>query len=97
MGNMTSMSGSDGRRNDFYDYQDSDSAAATDYMEGEVSGFAYKIPGMEKHQVPVQQTHPQTVVSQGSIPLNPYVAINHGLEDFKHQNTEGRRTLHKGI
>lgn len=87
LGNMSSMSGSDGRRNDFYEYPDSE-AASTDYVEGDVSGYAYQKPIEEKPAA-------QTVV----VPpiMNPYLAINHGIEDFKHQNTDGRRTVHKGI
>lgn len=89
------MSGGGGDRNDFYDYHDIDTAAAgsDDFIEGEVSGFAYQKPmdNNGKHLNHIQQQ------PQHSIPMNPYLAINHEIEDFKHQNTEGRRTLHKGI
>ena len=95
-GNLSSMSGTDGRRTDFYEYQDSE-AASTDYVEGDVSGYAYQQKGPIVESVPGVAKGQQPHI-HSSVPLmNPYLAINHGIEDFKHQNTEGRRTLHKGI
>lgn len=96
LGNLSSMSGGS-RRNDFYDYHDSE-PAGTDYVEGDVSGYAYQKPAIDAGKPQLGQIQVQHVVpQQPSVPMNPYLAINHGIEDFKHQNTEGRRTIHKGI
>lgn len=84
------MSGSDGRRNDFYDYHDSEASA--DYVEGDISGYMY-----QPKPIVAEEQKPQINPPHNVGPINPYLAINHGIEDIKHQNTEGRRTIHKGI
>lgn len=93
------MSGGSGsRRNDFYDYHDSE-PAGSDYVEGDVSGYAYHKPAVTEVEHKPQQMIPQGH-GQQNVPMNPYLAINHGIEgfkDYKHQNTEGRRTINKGI